>query len=182
MVVEHLKTGNKNIAVACMYLNHKETATQTPSNLLAGLWRQLILGKPIPSASLVQNLYQRHSEQRTRPGLVEISEVLRAAVAEWGKVYVLVDALDEYPEDDRNTLLENLTSMGPTVCLMLTARPHIDPLPDAETIDIRGTEEDIQNYLNEQINKSSLLSLHVRRCPELREQITSKILDTVDGM
>ncbi|KAJ7138359.1 ankyrin repeat-containing domain protein [Mycena epipterygia] len=182
MVVEHLKTGNKNIAVACMYLNHKETTTQTPSNLLAGLWRQLILGKAITSTSMVQDLYKRHSEQRTRPGLADIFEVLRAAIAEWAKVYILVDALDEYPEDDRNILLEQLILLGPSVCLMLTARPHIDPLPNAETIDIRGTEEDIHKYVNDQINKSSLLSLHVKRCPELREQITSKVLDSVDGM
>ncbi|KAJ7138321.1 ankyrin repeat-containing domain protein [Mycena epipterygia] len=182
MIVEHLNTGNNNIAVACMYLNHKETATQTLSNLLTGLWRQLILGKAITSTSMVQDLYKRHSEQCTRPGLADIFEVLQAAIAEWAKVYILVDALDEYPEDDRNILLEQLISLGPTVCLMLTARPHIDPLPNAETIDIRGTEEDIRKYVNDQINKSSLLSLHVKRCPELREQITSKVLDSVDGM
>ncbi|KAJ7026032.1 hypothetical protein C8F04DRAFT_879243, partial [Mycena alexandri] len=45
MVVDYLGTQftGKNIGVACIYLNHKEVGSQTPSRLLAGLWRQLVL-------------------------------------------------------------------------------------------------------------------------------------------
>ncbi|KAJ7773590.1 hypothetical protein DFH07DRAFT_683650, partial [Mycena maculata] len=44
LVVDHLEAQfhNKDIGVACIYLNHKETEIQTLSNLFSGLWRQQV--------------------------------------------------------------------------------------------------------------------------------------------
>ncbi|KAJ7826800.1 hypothetical protein B0H14DRAFT_3467462 [Mycena olivaceomarginata] len=44
LVIHHLRDQFRdgNIGVASIYLNHKETETQTPANLLAGLWKQLV--------------------------------------------------------------------------------------------------------------------------------------------
>ncbi|KAJ7659436.1 ankyrin repeat-containing domain protein, partial [Mycena olivaceomarginata] len=178
MVVAHLnvQSRDRNIGVACIYLNHKETTIQTPGNLLAGLWRQLILGKNLPP--IVQTF-------TSRPSLDEIHAVLRSAITEWSKVYFVVDALDEYSEDQRRILLEQLASMGPTVSLMLTSRPHLvldDFLATHETLEIRAREDDIQKYVDAQIGLSSRLSKHVGTQPELRGEIQSKISGTVDGM
>jgi hypothetical protein len=184
MVVEHLnaQSRNKNIGVACIYLNHKETATQTPANLLASLWRQLVFGKNIPS--LVESLYKEHSEKRTRPSLKEIHAVLHSAIIEWSKVYVVVDALDEYPEDQRRILLEQLASVGAAVSFMLTSRPHIflDASLPTDTLEIRAGSEDIERYVDAQIRLSSRLSKHVGARPELRGEIQAGISSTVDGM
>ncbi|KAJ6579054.1 hypothetical protein DFH09DRAFT_808820, partial [Mycena vulgaris] len=43
-----VRSRNSNSGLACIYLNHKETETQTLANLLVGLWKQLILEKSIP--------------------------------------------------------------------------------------------------------------------------------------
>ncbi|KAJ7763625.1 hypothetical protein DFH07DRAFT_693959, partial [Mycena maculata] len=185
MVVDHLEAqfDDQDMCVACMYLNHKERDTQTVSNLLASIWSQVVVDKTI--SSLAQKLHERHSKKRTQPKLDEVSEVLRLAVAEWGRVYIVVDALDEYPEDERNMLLRHLIAMGPHVSLMLTSRPHIDlgvTLPDPGLLDVRATDEDIKKYVNERIRKSSRLSMHVQTRPELPDEIESKIISTVDGM
>jgi hypothetical protein len=167
-----------------MYLNHKETQIQTPSNLLAGLWRQLVHGKTISAESMIQDLYQRHSEKGTRPPLTEIHEVLSSEVAQWWKIYIVVDALDEYPENDRKILLEYLAAMGPTVNLMLTSRPHITlgSIPYTTILEIRAPDEDIRSYVNQQIQTDCRLSLHVQASPELQEEIITIIVRTVDGM
>ncbi|KAJ6530036.1 ankyrin repeat-containing domain protein [Mycena vulgaris] len=185
VVVDHLERRyqGKNVAVACIYLNHKETDTQTVSNLLASVWRQLAAGKRMSSTA--EELYQRHSEKRTRPTLNETRDVLHAEVTQWSKVYVVVDALDEYPEDERNILLEHLTTLGPAVGLLLTSRPHISlhhSLPTFGALEIRATEEDIQKYVDDRIRTSSRLLMHVRTRPDLREEIQSKIKGSVDGM
>jgi hypothetical protein len=141
------------------------------------------LGKNLPP--VVQTLYQEHSEKHIRPSLDEIHAVLRSAITEWSKVYFVVDALDEYSEDQRRILLEQLASMGPTVSLMLTSRPHLvldDSLTIHETLEIRAREDDIQKYVDAQIGLSSRLSKHVGTRPELRGEIQSKISGTVDGM
>ncbi|KAJ7509743.1 hypothetical protein B0H11DRAFT_1846849, partial [Mycena galericulata] len=185
VVVEHLEARSKdeNIGIACMYLNYHEIDTQTVANLLASLWRQLVVGKDI--SSLAKELYKRHSEKRTRPRVHELFDVLCSIIGKWSRVYIVVDALDEYPEDERNALIEYLTALGPTVNLMMTSRPHIATnafLPNVKTIEIRATEEDIRTYTHERIQKSPRLSMHVKTRPELREEIERKIIGTVDGM
>ncbi|KAJ7111000.1 ankyrin repeat-containing domain protein [Mycena epipterygia] len=189
MVVNHLRLHSQNTktAVACMYLNHKEIEMQTPANLLASLWKQLVVGKPMPPA--VHKLYEDHHERRTRPSLDEVLKILRSAIGEYSKVYLIVDALDEYPEAPRLKLLEYLsmtmTMTAPTVNLMLTSRPHIalDPFfPGRRALDINATEKDIRQYVDVHIRKSPRLSKHVRARPELSGEITSRILSNVKGM
>ncbi|KAJ7865013.1 hypothetical protein B0H14DRAFT_2348184 [Mycena olivaceomarginata] len=124
VVVHHLRTNppTDNIGVAAIYLNHKESAEHSPSKLLAGLWRQLIFRKSISPE--IQKLYEDHCEPRTRLSAAEDLAVLRSRlVSEYSKVFVIVDALDEYLEPD--LLLVYLSHLGSTVNLMLTSRPNI---------------------------------------------------------
>jgi hypothetical protein len=185
MVVNHLRSLNANIAVACIYLNHKEIEMQTPVNLLASLWKQLVVGRPMPSA--VHKLYKDHYDRGTRPSLDEVFQILRSAIAEYSKVYLIVDALDEYSEAPRLKLLEYLSmAMAvPTVNLMFTSRPHItlDPFfPGRRTLDINATENDIRHYIEMYLRKSPRLSKHVRTRQGLSEEIKSRILSNVKGM
>jgi hypothetical protein len=79
---------------------------------------------------------------------------------------------------------------------MITSRPNITPeaflpsietpeafLPNLETLDIRASAEDLQKYVNAQIDSSPRLWKHVQNQPGLREDIHAKICNsTVDGM
>ncbi|KAJ7218758.1 ankyrin repeat-containing domain protein [Mycena rebaudengoi] len=184
IVVDYLRNHlqNDSIVVAAAYLNHKESEVQSPSNILAGLWWQLVSERPL-SAS-VQKLYQEHQKQRTRPSFDEVRDIVRSTIAEWSKVFIVVDALDEYSEDHRRILLDTLTTIG-TVTLLLTSRPNIAPVaffPTAPVVEIRAREEDIRRYIDVHIQTSARLSKHIRARPELRAEIESKIISNVDGM
>ncbi|KAJ7706684.1 ankyrin repeat-containing domain protein [Mycena rosella] len=186
VVVDHLRetlAQGENIGVAAIYLNHKETEVQTPSNLHASIWRQIVFRKPVSLA--VQQLYEKHCEPRTRPSLEKVHEVLVSTVTEYSKVYLIVDALDEYPENERNILLNNLSNLGQTVNLMLTSRPHINihtTFESVQTLEIRATARDVQTYVDEQITKSFRLSKHIQSRPDLREEIETQIVGRSDGM
>jgi Cdc6-like AAA superfamily ATPase len=185
MVVNHLsaKSQNTNLGVACIYLNHKEVKDQTPVKLLSSLWRQLVHGREI--SSLAKNLYQQHHEKCTTPTLHDVFNVLSLAITEFLKVYIIVDAVDEYPEAEQQILVKYLTMMGPTVNLMITSRPHIAPdsfLPNSNTLEIRANKDDIRTYVDAQIQMSLRLKKHVQTRADLREEIHSKITHTVDGM
>jgi hypothetical protein len=185
MVVDHLSAASQDddVGVACVYLSHKEAEQQTPARLISGLWRQLVLGRDV--GSVASKLYQQHREKGTTPSLDEAFDILRFAVAQHSKVYIIVDAIDEYPEAQRRILLQYLAMMGSTVGVMITSRPHITAdvsLPNLGALEIRATEEDIRRYVDAQIEISPRLSKHVQIRPELRKDIHSKITDTVDGM
>jgi hypothetical protein len=134
---------------------------------------------------LAKQLYYQHQEKGTSPSDNEVFNVLRAAIGDYSKVYIIVDAIDEYPEAQRQILLEYLVMMGSTVNLMVTSRPHIRPdgsLPNIEALQICANEDDIRRYVEGQIQKSSWLSGHVQTRADLREEILSTITSTVDGM
>ncbi|KAJ7444046.1 ankyrin repeat-containing domain protein [Mycena latifolia] len=186
VVVNHLRAEfhNNNTAVACIYLNHKEREVQTPQNLLASVWKQLVVDRSLPPAA--HDLYKYHRLRDTRPSLTEVCDILQSAMAQHSKVYIIVDALDEYPEDQRNILLEHLSMLqGPTTSLMMTSRPHVtldDLFPDVLGLEIKATEDDIRQYVDKQIRKSPRLSKHVQIRPELHDEIKSTISSTADGM
>jgi hypothetical protein len=111
--------------------------------------------------------------------------LLQAAITEWSKVYIIADAIDEYPEDQRQMLLKDLASLSPTVNLLVTSRPHITltrSFATFEVIDIRTNPDDIRRYVDAHIETSSCLSKHTETRPEIREEIHLKISSSVDGM
>ncbi|KAJ7444312.1 ankyrin repeat-containing domain protein [Mycena latifolia] len=188
LVVDHLNAESlsTNTGVACIYLDHKETdRIQSPTNLLAHLWKQLVLGRQIPSK--VEKMYRQLSEKGTTPSLDEIEEVLFSLVAEFQKVYIVVDGLDEYPEIQRQILLTRLVTRRPTINinLLTTARPHIAHdllLPHTETLEIIANSDDVRRYVEEQIKISPRLLRHVRQQPALQGEIELKICSTMHGM
>jgi hypothetical protein len=166
-----------------MYLNHKEAEVQTPVVLLSALWRQLVHGRDI--GSLVTKLYQKHHEKQTKPTLDEVFTVLQQTITEFSQVYIIVDALDEYPEGQRQILLEYLAMVGHTVNWMITSRPHLpvdSSLPNLSTIEIWAREDDLRRYVEVQIQKSPTLMRHIENTVNLREEIHSKITCAVNGM
>ncbi|KAJ7879052.1 ankyrin repeat-containing domain protein [Mycena olivaceomarginata] len=185
MVVDDLRANldSQSVGVAVIYLNHKETEIQTPSNLLAALWRQLTFGRPLsPDA---HQMYAKHREQRTRPSLDDIYSLLCSTLSELANAFIIIDALDEYPESQRDILLHYLSTLPPTARIMLTSRPHITikhVIADSEALEIRATEDDIRRYVNAQISKSVRLCNHISNRPELREEIETNIVQRSDGM
>ncbi|KAJ7755259.1 hypothetical protein B0H16DRAFT_732523 [Mycena metata] len=143
LVIHHLRDQFRdgNIGVACIYLDHKETEAQTPVNLLAGLWKQLVVDKPLTIA--VQELYRHHQQRDTSPVIDEVFSILQAAVAERSGVYFVIDALDEYPEHQRNILLRYLSRLqAPTISFLITSRPHVTLAPfftEPQTLEILAT-------------------------------------------
>jgi hypothetical protein len=187
MVVDHLSADKRDIGVACIYLNHKEVDSQTPPKLLAALWRQLVLDRDISSDA--KELYKQHYKRGTSPSLQEVASILTSSLKEFSQVFIVIDAIDEYPEEQRFILLKHITEqmgLSLSVKLMVTSRPHVPvgpTLPNVETLEIGAMPEDIQNFVNAQIDSLPRLSKHVQGKPSLREDIHSKISSkSVDGM
>lgn len=181
IVVQHLRTNlpGDNIGVGAIYLNYKENDAHSPSKLLAALWRQLVLKKPI---STVEELYNKHREPGTRPSMDDDLRVLRSVISEYSKVFIIVDALDEYLQ--RDCLLQLLAQLVPTVNLMLTSRPPIVKCHFANSpiIDITATVEDIRAYISKKIEDSTRLSKHLRDAPGLKAEIEEKVVQSNAGM
>ncbi|KAJ7499628.1 hypothetical protein FB451DRAFT_958530, partial [Mycena latifolia] len=187
IVVDKLRTDltREDIGVAAIYLNHKETDAHSLSMLLTSLWRQLVVRKSI--SSTLHQLYDKHREPRTRPSENDDHTELCSIISEYSKVFILVDALDEYPERQRDALLRRISALGTTVNLMLTSRhnikiDHIIPDSSLQILEIRATGDDICRHIDAQISQCSQFSKLIKNRPGLREEIVARITQRSDGM
>ena len=118
----------QRMTVLYLYLNYKETKIQTFPHLLGSLLKQLIQGQdssPLPES--VKDLYAS-SKGELRPGNSDLVGILKSEVeAKFKRVYLVVDALDEFPENDRQDLLNNLRDIGSDrLSLLVTSRAFDD--------------------------------------------------------
>ncbi|KAF3157612.1 hypothetical protein TWF569_000177 [Orbilia oligospora] len=96
IVVEHLidrYSYNPAVGVAYIYFNYKVNARITVDELISNLLKQLARTQD-PLSNCVKDLYDRC--KGIRPSRAEIVKALGTVVASYSRVFIVVDALDEY--------------------------------------------------------------------------------------
>lgn len=180
IVVDNLRERLKNditVGIACIYCNYKERDAQTLTNLVAGLWAQLVRNNgSLPTE--VRDLYSTHVRQNTPPTLNEVQKILQSEIARYSKIFVVIDALDEYPEGDRSTLLKKLRELRPTINLLVTSR-YLDAIANefvgSPQLEIGANVEDVRAYIVGRISGEKRLSRFVSRDPALGENIVNTV-------
>lgn len=140
-------------------------------------------------SSKVRGLYEHCREGKREPSYMELSSLLRSESQLLPKLFVVIDALDEYTHLDNATakLLVELQKLLPKLQLLVTSRPHVgnviqQHLPGAIRLKIRAHDEDMKKYLDKQIKMERFLGLLVKKSPELHEMIKQMITERAKGM
>ncbi|KIM27834.1 hypothetical protein M408DRAFT_159774, partial [Serendipita vermifera MAFF 305830] len=180
--MDHLRTEfTKDVGLAVVYCNYKEQEIQTPVNLLSSILRQFYDG--ISLSENIKALYRKHVERKTCPTIVEVAELLSAETKRFSKVFVIVDALDECPEENhyRKLFFGRLQALKSTVHLMITSRPEISAIADSVQLEIVASREDLDRYIEGRILQSSRLN-DLLRGDEDRSRLKETIIQKADGM
>jgi len=158
IVIDHLRRffhDVPDVAITFIYLDYKRQSEQTPLNLLSNLLKQLI---QLPFVSLVDvgSLYQTHRRWSSQPTLDDVRRAINKEIAKLGKVFIVVDALDELSEEirARAEFLKAIHSLTGSVNLMVTSReiPSIMlAFQDAIRLDIYARDSDVRRYVRDWI-------------------------------
>jgi hypothetical protein len=187
IAVDHLQKTVRTpaVGVAYLYCNYKRQAEQTISGLLAAMLKQLVQDQPSFAKPLL-SMYDLHETQRTRPSFKEISDALQSVLANYSRVYVVIDALDECPDREgiRSQLIDFCYSLqGQTDLRFMATSRHIpdivDKFRDMPQLEVRASNTDVKRYV---IGQTSRLANCIQRDNDLQELIQAKIVDAVDGM
>ncbi|PHH82191.1 hypothetical protein CDD82_6749 [Ophiocordyceps australis] len=188
IVVEQLTTlyqHDENVGIAYLYIDYGRQAEQGVSDLLASIVKQLAQSQnSLPDS--VKSLYETHKGKGTRPLDEEIWTTLDLIAALYDRVYILVDALDEYRADGSLVkFLKKLFNLQDTrgINLFATSRhiPEIDYLfEDSIRVEIRADNDDIRSFVESYINNH--FRSFVRDNPKMREQISTQIIRSAQGM
>lgn len=168
-----------------MYCIYNATG-QTVNNLLASLLEQLCRQQG-SEVQEIEELYALHVRNKTRPSVPELSRSLQNQVRRFGKVFIVIDALDECPENDRTreVFLGELRKLPSNIRILVTSRPNTlieYAFAGASRLDIYAHDDDVRRHVVARLDTQSLLAKHVTADPSLQDAIISKILEKSQGM
>ncbi|KAF7297413.1 ANK-REP-REGION domain-containing protein [Mycena indigotica] len=182
-IFDHLLTlqlKQDTIGLACIYLNYKDAETQTYKNLLAALWRQLVINQDMTPA---QHLYsERHLKQGVTATLDDIGSLLVALVAQLSQVFIVLDALDEY-SGDCDALVQQIQDLGANIHIIVMTRVHIVPPATLSILELEITahQEDINTYVIAKL-QDRRLKRFLNNNTALQVKILEQINQTADKM
>ncbi len=185
-IINHLQNivDQQTTRLAYFYLSYKDAEKQNIPNLLLSLVCQLAPSESAMSAELTAS-YEAHGSGAKRPLHSECTQLLRSTVSRCAKVFLIIDAFDEYPDELRGQLMTELRRLEPRFNIMITSRdlPTIESqLSKAVRLDVRARSDDILGYLRERIASSERLKSHTRQDPTLCDFISTTIATRAEGM
>jgi Cdc6-like AAA superfamily ATPase len=187
IVIKYLSERFQNdpsVSISYLYCNFRRHDDQKAEDLLANLLKQLARGQSCLPDS-VKSLYKSHKNKHTRPSFDDLSRTLRSVAANYSKVFIIIDAIDECRVDNgcRTRLLTEIFSVQAECGINIFATSRFN-IPEVMThfnngpsIEIRARDEDVERYLDVHISQSGSVLLKANR-----DQIRSKIIAAVDGM
>jgi hypothetical protein len=127
------------------------------------------------------------SKQR-HPSVVELMTLLQTEVKTYSGVFIVIDALDEYPDVVQKDFMAKLQSL-PSIKLLVTSRPieAIGQMVCADCrLNITAKDSDIKSYLENQLSSSHadmLRRLISKPSSSIRkEDIIKKVAMRAQGM
>ena len=176
LVIHHLDrsfSNNQDIAVIFAYCRF--TAQYSITDYLASFVKQLV-ERHSGLISVVESVYKKHRREATQPYEHELLELLRTFIPLFTRVYIVIDALDEIPEDARDGFLMALMSLQGS--LLVTSRSS-HWLHDIQYIDIEDkNQKDIDLFIDKKFRESSKLMLLLKG----KEEIGEKLRETSKNM
>ena len=188
--IEDVRTHCENAANAghaVFYFSFSDNQKQSQENFLRSLVVQL--GGREPGLSMLRQAYEK--SERSSPGVGDLKKILLSSIASYDEVYLLIDALDECPEDGdvRQNMLEYLAELSwgaPNIRILATSREVSDvrasmKLLGAKPMSIaaRAVDADIRRYVSAQLLRDRKLS---RLDPDTRTLIEETLSQRADGM
>jgi len=189
LVIDRLcdQAREEDITVACLYCDFLAQQEQTVTRMMGAILKQLVGGVDIPV--YLREAFQKGQKEIGGRGLIlsDLMGLLRRAIASLGKVFICIDALDEFLPKNLPELLKSLGDIvqeSPNTRIFLTGRPHIRGAVQryfAKTvmIPISPNTDDIRNYLEMKLNRDDEPEAMDN---DLRADIVNVVLDKMSDM
>lgn len=187
-IIKYLETRANQVqgaqTVAWIYCDYRDSSTHNVLLFIASLLKQILQNtRPLPSS--VKDLYNSHGKGKSSITLVEARELLKIFVAVQERCFVVVDALDECTDEIREQLVNELTSLKPSISLLVTSRPILsieNKFTEATIIPIVPNKNDVEIYIDQRLETETKLHKIVETDLLLQQEIRSTLVAKNQGM
>jgi archaellum biogenesis ATPase FlaH len=172
------------VGIVQFYFRYDNRTNQTAENVVRSFLQQLLYQFDVvpPSVSKAYEQSMKYGS-KANPQYVEL---LTNCLEEFARVFILIDALDECIDNDRQELLrivENLQQvLESQVKLFITTRSHHyqkdlihkKSLQEAGVLEIEADTEDIKKYLKKKLENAP-------RAENLTQEMRDNIMTTISS-
>jgi hypothetical protein len=173
------------VGIAYIYCGFQQKNEPKALDFLTSLLKQLAEHRPSLPAS-IKGLRAKHESKRTRPTFDDISKALRSTGTEYSRLFIVIDALDEFPEEGggqakfMSEVFALQSACGANIYATSRFSDKIAKSFGPSTRkEIRASEEDVRLYLDAYMGQ---LPSFVQENEELQRAIRDKISAAVGGM
>ena len=185
--IDHLQShfaNDDSVGICYIYCKYKRREEQGEAFILSSLLKQLLLNRPLPAS--LKRLHRECKRWQRSPSLQDHFRILSAIRNEFSRVFIVIDAVDEYSDTTGrgNQLFDIAFEMKkclsaklfmtsryvPQICSRVSQSPHCH---------IYAKEHDVRAYLASRFKD---VDKPVLNDQSLREEITAAILQAVAGM
>ncbi|KAF4984995.1 hypothetical protein FDECE_16911, partial [Fusarium decemcellulare] len=188
IVIEELTRrywNDSDVGIAYFFCEFNDREKQTTDKFLGSVFKQLLKNRSC-FPDCIETLYRRYKLSKTSPSLHEVIPTLSSACDLYSKVYIVIDALDEFDVcgGHRTQFLNEIDGLRAqrTVNLLATSRGLLDigdRFKECTNLKIRAQDSDIRKYLSHYLpTLLGVMSDDVR----LQEEIKDGIIGAVGGV
>ncbi|SJL14313.1 uncharacterized protein ARMOST_17769 [Armillaria ostoyae] len=184
IIIDYLQSLNheRKTLILSIFCDYQSATAQTIPNLLCSLLKQLVQDNGLLDP--ITLLYNQCHHDGTQPSLDVLTKILLQEFKSFHHVYVVLDALDEFADNQRKELVEKIRSLGDNIHLLVTSRdiPKIGLLfkEDAK-LDIRAVEADITTFVADKLSRGDLADL-INGDDNLHQTIITGVAEKARGM
>src|SRR4051794_12483887 len=124
-IMDICSSAAKNKAIAYHFVDHLDEASGNCLTILRSILQQLseqLDPLPMVITTLFEDLYKKGKEM----AFDETKLAIRACINMFAQVFVVIDALDEAPSQERSSLLSTIKEFSSQCKIIVTSRPHLD--------------------------------------------------------
>jgi hypothetical protein len=197
-VIEHLKARcrlqkHSISVVTYWYFSFNRKETRSISNFLCSIVRDLC-SKALTIPKVVEAVWSDANNGQQRPSIPDLLNILRSLLLEFDHAYVVVDAVDEYPKNQRDRLLRTIQDLSSlnidSLHLLAVSRPEADIRMAFENtrqltggfwdVKVQGVRvrRDIEKYLDHRLRSTVFRNWNL----EERREIVSTLTSQADDM
>ncbi|CUS10689.1 unnamed protein product, partial [Tuber aestivum] len=163
--IEQLCEVSGDHAFAYFYFTFSDPKKQNLLNMLLSLIGQLAKGlSDCDFPNEVKNLYRNSEAIGKSPGIEDLKSAFSQIIKSYKKTFLILDALDEFPEPSRRSLLSWLSKLATdnkveSLSILVTSRPKADivrslkPLkPSSISLESKTIDPDIRSYIHNSLD------------------------------
>jgi ankyrin repeat domain-containing protein 50 len=189
-VVDNLRSkflAQDTIGILNIFFRYDNEEKQTVMEIMGSILQQLVQRRGAIDSD-IKAKYDYCTRRGIKPTTTEYVDLVKKQMENLEKVFLIVDALDECPENKRRDFLHVLGGLPPSINVFLTSRDDIHPQMGGRKMQklvIRATEDDVKTYVRSRLEEerdSPRLGNHLLEQPSLGEDIIRNIVQKADGM